>query len=60
MMEPKDEEALRAIGQVLSQYRRAFLDSLRAGIESDVQKVEAEGFDPARGRGRGPRWAEAA
>jgi hypothetical protein len=59
-MDADDIKALRAIGDSLREYREDFVASLHERIELEVRKVEAEGFDPARGRGRGPWWAEAA
>ena len=61
MMESKeteDFEAAKEIGRMISEFRQEFMDSVRKGFEDEVRKMEEEGFDPARGRGRGPLWAE--
>ena len=57
-MEAAEEQALRAAVDEIRRYRAEWADHMRQEIESDVRKMEAEGFDPARGRGRGPKWAE--
>jgi hypothetical protein len=56
--ETEDFEAATEIGRMISEFRQEFMDSIRTGIEAEVEKMEAEGFDPARGSGRGPLWAE--
>lgn len=59
-MATPDEEALRELADELQRYRREWADSLREGIEAEATAMEAEGYDPARGRGRGPKWADGA
>jgi len=56
--ETEDFEAAKEIGRMISEFRQEFMDRIRTGIEAEVVEMEAEGFDPARGRGRGPLWAE--
>jgi hypothetical protein len=54
-------EAAREIAKMISDFRQEVMDKTRQDIEAEQQKIEADGFDPARGRGRcpgGPRWAE--
>jgi hypothetical protein len=51
-------ESLRRIADTIESARREQVDAIRQSIEAEVAAMEAEGFDPARGRGRGPRWAE--
>jgi hypothetical protein len=58
MMDKAGEEALREIAKAMSEYRKEFFESLDREVEADMVKIEAEGFDPARGRGRGPKWAD--
>lgn len=50
------EEELRAVGQLLSDFRAEVLDKIRTDVEQELAELEADGFDPARGRGRGPHW----
>lgn len=59
-MKEGDEKALHKIGEEIRRYRDEWLDSIREQIETDVVKMESDGFDPARGRGRGPKWADGA
>jgi hypothetical protein len=59
-MEACDEEALRQAAQEIQGYRQEWADAIRSGIEADAAAMEAEGYDPARGRGRGPKWADGA
>jgi hypothetical protein len=61
MMDPKETDEMKAareIGEAISEFRLEFMDSIREKIDAEVDKVVEEGFDPARGRGRGPLWAE--
>ena len=55
-----NERAAREIAKVIQEFRQEFFDRVRSEFEAEVQKVEDEGFDPARGRGRGPKWADGA
>jgi len=57
-MDEDDEEKLAAIAAEIRRYRLEWADSIRQGIEAEVAQMEADRFDPARGRGRGPRWAD--
>lgn len=56
----ENEEKLRQFSRSLRELQRDWADAVRQGIEADVAKMEAEHFDPARGRGRGPKWADGA
>ena len=56
--ESEDLEAARAIGKAISDFREEFMDNIRQDIEDEVDQVVKDGFDPARGSGRGPLWAE--
>lgn len=49
---------VREIGAMISEFRAEVMDKIRTDVEADLAKMEEEGFDPARGRGRGPRWAD--
>ena len=57
-MDAEGEAPLRGIADAIASYRAEWADRVRETIERDVRKMEAEGFDPARGRGRGPWWAD--
>jgi hypothetical protein len=50
--------AAREIADMISDFREEVMDKVRTDIEKEVAEVEASGFDPARGRGRGPLWAD--
>lgn len=60
MIDPEENEdvaAARVIGQMISEFREEFMASIRQTIEDEADQVVKEGFDPARGSGRGPLWA---
>jgi hypothetical protein len=50
-------EAARQVADMISEFRQEVIDQVRNAIEKEASEVESSGFDPARGRGRGPRWA---
>lgn len=57
--EPAQEaaaEELRAISRMLSDFRLEVLDGIRRDTEAELAELEKTGYDPARGRGRGPHW----
>lgn len=56
--ETDEVKAAREVGRMISEFRQEFMDSIRKAIEDEAQKVVDDGFDPARGSGRGPKWAE--
>jgi hypothetical protein len=61
MIKPEESdqlEATRVIGRMISEFREEFMDRIRQTIEDEADQVVADGFDPARGSGRGPMWAE--
>lgn len=49
-------EAARALAELIADFRAEVYDSVRKGVENELAQLEADGFDPARGRGRGPHW----
>jgi hypothetical protein len=53
------QDPLREIAASIQRYRQEWADRVRGEIEADVAKMEREGFDPGKGRGRGPWWANA-
>lgn len=64
-MMPADEpsvtselEALRKLAATISEFRKEYMDKARQDFERELAQVVEDGFDPARGRGRGPRWAD--
>jgi len=60
MMNSKESEefesSARAIAEEISAFRREWIDSAAGDILDEMEDLEKEGFDPARGRGRGPSW----
>lgn len=63
MMSEKEQEELEAAREIAAQisaFRREFWEKFSAEIESEVKAMESSGFDPTKGRGRGPFWAEGA
>jgi hypothetical protein len=49
-------EAARQFAELIASFRKEVADQIRESVEREVSEVESSGFDPARGRGRGPRW----
>ncbi len=49
-------QAAREIAKMIADLRTEALDRIRNEVEQEIAKLEEEDFDPARGRGRGPRW----
>lgn len=61
MIDPEETEEMKAsriIGEMISDFRQEFMDSIRQTIEDEADQVVRDGFDPGRGSGRGPAWAE--
>jgi len=56
--DPADDatEAARQVADLISEFRQEVIDQVRNAIEKEASEVESSGFDPARGRGRGPKW----
>ena len=59
-LSPEDEAALRSIAKNISEYRKEHLEALAGEVQQEMITVVKSGFDPARGRRRGPWWAEGA
>jgi hypothetical protein len=57
-MSPDEEAMLRRATEEIQEFRKEWADSIRVGIEDELAKLESEGYDPTKGRGRGPAWAE--
>jgi hypothetical protein len=57
---PTDPEvkAARELAETIANFRREFMDKTHQDFNRELQEAVDEGFDPARGRGRGPRWAD--
>ena len=58
MMDDAETANMKATAEAIRQFPREWADLIRRSFEAEVSKMEAEGFDPARGRGRGPQWAD--
>jgi hypothetical protein len=56
--ENEDMESLHAIAQEIADYRREYLEGMYNEITSECDEVVESGYDPARGNGRGPWWAD--
>lgn len=54
------EAEMRVVAKTISDVRAEMVDRIRTDIETEVAALEADGYDPTRGRGRGPKWAEEA
>ena len=57
MQEPENQAAAASeVAKLISDFRAEVMDKYRTEFELELAAIEAEGFDPAIGRGRGPRW----
>lgn len=60
MMDDKKNEDFeteaRKIANEISEFRKEWVASLANGVLDDMKKLEDEGIDPFKGRGRGPLW----
>ena len=54
----KPEEIIRETLGMITEHRKDVMDRVRNEILAEVKQMEKKGFDPARGRGRGPWWVE--
>jgi len=54
------EEVAREIAEEIAKFRSEFWDKLCVDIDDELHEMETSGYDPARGSGRGPKWAEGA
>ena len=51
-------ETARIVAEMISDFRLEFMGRIREDFESELAEIEKQGFDPGRGRGRGPKWAD--
>ena len=60
MKTPEEDrvDAARQVANLISEFRQEVIDKVRNEIEKEASEVESSGFDPARGRGRGPKWVD--
>ena len=58
--EESAEQAVHEIARHIAEFRAEFADRLRRDVLDELATIEASGYDPARGRGRGPWWADGA
>ena len=58
MISPEELEEIRQVAETISDFRAEVMDKIRENVEKEVAEMEASDYDPARGRGRGPAWAE--
>ncbi len=56
----EEEAAAREIAAEIAKFRAEFWDKLCIDIDDELHEMESSGYDPARGNGRGPKWAEGA
>lgn len=57
-MSQSDEEVARVIAEMISDFRAEYYDSIRNALVKECDEIVESGYDPARGSGRGPWWAE--
>ncbi len=48
---------VREIAEMIAGFRKEFIEGLYNGVVEEADKVADSGYDPARGSGRGPWWA---
>lgn len=53
-----NEDVARIIAEMISEFRAEWLESLGNGVVTERDEVVGSGYDPARGSGRGPWWAD--
>ena len=62
MIAPEDDDekvkAARAIADMISEYRKECIEAMRNTVVKECDEVVDSGYDPSRGRGRGPWWAD--
>lgn len=51
-------EAAREIADEISEFRKEFVARAAGAIIEEIEELAEQGFDPARGRGRGPLWVD--
>ncbi len=49
---------LREIAEMIATFRQDYLNGLRDGVIAEANEVADSDFDPSRGSGRGPWWAD--
>ena len=57
-VEKSPEEIIRETVDMITEHRQEVLDKVRTDIIKEAEEMEKIGFDPARGRSRGPWWAD--
>ena len=60
MMADDDEEKLREIAKDIANFRKEFWEKVSGDIVNEIETMQRDGIDPAKGRGRGPWWADGA
>ena len=61
MMDAEEEaqaQAAREIAEMIAEFRRECLESMRNAIVKECEEVVESDYDLARGNGRGPWWAD--
>lgn len=56
--EKSDAQTAKVIAELISEFRLEFADRIRENFEKELAEIEDSSYDPARGRGRGPWWAD--
>ena len=56
--EDEETEAARAIAEMISDFRQECIDEMHKAIVKECDEIVESGYDPARGNGRGPWWAD--
>lgn len=59
-MTDEQNAALRKLADRIASARTKVHQGAIDSIEAEIDKLEDDGFDPTKGRGRGPAWAEGA
>ncbi len=53
-----DEDVTRIIAEMISDYREECLNAMQSRIVNECDEIVESGYDPAKGSGRGPLWAD--
>jgi hypothetical protein len=56
--EDKKMQAARAISEMIAEFRQECLQAMFNAVVKECTEIVESGYDPARGTGRGPWWAD--
>lgn len=57
MIRANDDSDVREIAEEITKFRKEFWDTVMGDMADEMNEI-ANTFDPAKGSGRGPGWAD--